>query len=404
MLPIIAWRNVWRHKIRSLVVILSIAVGLWAGVFMVAFSWGMYRQYMREAIETQLSHLQLHHPEFEEQDRNVAYTLKQSDAVMNFLRHLDMVKAATPRVISTGMASSPTTASGINIKGIVPAEEAGVTGLPARIIEGKYLDTVSRNPVLVGEKLARKLKVKLKSKIILTFQDARGGIVAGAFRITGIYRSKNNTLDETEVYVQASDLGRLLGTGAAVHEIAILLHNDNAEPVKEMLDDAFPGVDIRTWKELSPELDLVINSFNEFMYIFVGFILLALTFGIVNTMLMAVLERVREIGILMAIGISRMRVFAMVMLETLYLALAGGPLGLLIGYVTIHWTGKYGIDISIFSEGLSAYGFSSMVYPELAPGYYLPITLMTIITALLSAIYPAIRAVKLRPSEAIRKI
>ncbi len=404
MIPIIAWRNIWRHKVRSLVVILSIAVGLWAGVFMIAFSWGMYKQYMRETVETQISHIQLHHPKYEE-DRDVKYILADNVSMLEYIRSDEKVKAAAARTVASGMISSPSTASGININGIFPADENNVTKLASKVVGGKYLDSAGRNPVLIGKKLALKLKVNLKSKIILTFQDTSGEIVAGAFRIAGIYKSKNTTLDEMNVYVRSSDLSRLLNAENAVHEIAVLLKDDSsAEAVKEKLRKKFPDVNIKTWKELAPDLNLVINSFNEYMYIFVGIILLALTFGIVNTMLMAVLERVREIGMLMAIGMSRMRIFFMIMLETIYLALVGGPLGLLIGYFSVKYTGKAGIDMSMYSEGLSAWGFSSVVYPELESSYYLPLTLMTIITAVLSAIYPAIRALRLKAAEAIRKI
>lgn len=404
MIAIVAWRNIWRHKIRSLVVILSITVGLWAGVFMIAFSWGMYKQYIRETVDTQLSHLQLHHPGFEE-DREVQYLLSDNLSMMDDIRKDDRVKAATARTVSTGMISSPTTASGVTINGIFPEEENSVTKLGSRIVAGKYLDSAGRSPVLIGKKLAVKLKVNLKNKIILTFQDTTGEIVAGAFRVAGIYQSKNTTLDEMNVYVRSSDLSQLLKVENAVHEVAILLKDDsNVDVVKEKLTKNFPDITIKTWKELAPELELVINSFNEYMYIFVGIILLALTFGIINTMLMAVLERVREIGMLMAIGMSRVRIFFMIMLETIYLALVGGPLGLLIGYFSVKWTGSAGINISMYSEGLAAWGFSSIVYPELDSSYYLPLTLMTVFTAVLSAIYPAIRALRLKPAEAIRKI
>lgn len=404
MLPVIAWRNIWRHKVRSMVVIMSIAIGLWAGAFMVAFSWGMYRQYMRETVETQLSHLQIHDPLFEEEDNEVRFILPNSASILEYVSTLEEVQAFTARTVSVGMASSPTTASGVNIYGIIPEDENQVTQLASRVVEGKYLDTSGRNSILIGEKLASRLKVKLRSKIVLTFQDTTGEIVASAFRVSGIYRSKNSALDEMNVYVRASDLGRLLQTENSIHEIAILLKDDEADALKASLQVQFPGTSVKTWKDLSPELELVVNSFNEYMYIFVGFILLALTFGIVNTMLMAVLERVRETGMLMAIGMSRIRVFTMVVLETVFLSLIGGPLGLLVAYLTILWTGRHGIDISIFSEGLATYGFSSIVYPELDTGYYLPLTLMTVLTAVLSAIYPAIRAVRLNPAEAIRKI
>lgn len=403
MLLKVAWRNIWRHKVRSIVVILSIAIGLWAGVFMMAFSWGMYEQYMREAVETQLSHVQLHNPHFESEDGEVRYVIN-NPAIAAFIRKKPEVKAVTSRIVSSGMISSTTTAAGVSVFGIHPAEENGVTKLSTRVIDGSYLDTSLRHPLLIGEKLARKLKIKLKNKVVLTLQDTTGEIVSGAFRISGIYRSKNSALDEVNVYMRAEDLAHLLNSGPAAHEIAVLLHEDYADRIKTELKAEYPQLSIKSWKDLSPELEMVINSFSEYMYIFVGFILLALTFGIINTMLMAVLERVREIGMLMAIGMSRARVFFMIMLETIMLALIGGPLGLVIGYLTIKWTGSSGLDISAFSEGLSSYGFSSVVYPELNTNYYLPITLMTVLTAILSAIYPAIHAIRLKPADAIRKI
>lgn len=371
---------------------------------MMAFSWGMYKQYMRETVDTQISHLQLHHPKFEE-DREVKYILDDNVLLLDYINNLDEVKAATARTISTGMISSPTSASGVTINGILPDQEDKVTQLASRIVEGTYLDSSGRNPVLIGKKLAQKLKIKLKNKIILTFQDTTGEIVAGAFRTEGIFRSKNSVFDEMNLYVRSSDLSRLLNTDKAFHEIAILLKDDkNTELIKKNLQKKFPATNVKTWKELAPELNLVIDSFNEYMYIFIGIILLALTFGIVNTMLMAVLERMREIGMLMAIGMSRIRIFFMIILETIYLALVGGPIGLITGYFTVKWTGKVGIDLSMYAEGFSSWGFSNVVYPELESSYYLPLTIMTIFTAVLSAIYPAIRALRLKPAEAIRKI
>ena len=156
--------------------------------------------------------------------------------------------------------------------------------------------------------------------------------------------------------------------------------------------------------ELSPELDLVVNSFDTYMYIFMGIILAALMFGVVNTMLMAVLERQREIGMLMAIGMNRTRVFLMIMMETAWLAFVGGPIGILLGHMTILWFGTHGVDLSQYSEALSMYGFSNIIYFELDSGLYLPILIMTLAVTMLSAVYPAAKAVSLDPARAIRKI
>ena len=130
----------------------------------------------------------------------------------------------------------------------------------------------------------------------------------------------------------------------------------------------------------------------------------ALAFGIVNTMLMAVLERVRELGMLMALGMRRRRVFVMIMLETMYLSTVGGPLGLLIGYTTIAYLGKRGIDLTDYSEGLEAIGYDSILYPLLQPMDYVQIVIGVILTAFLASLYPAWKAIKLRPIDALHTI
>lgn len=387
-----------------MVIIASVAVGLWAGAFIIAFTWGMYQQHIREVIESQLSHLQLHRPDYEE-DQEVKAAISNGDSLLNSISSIKDVKAVSGRLIISGMLTSPTGVSGIRINGIVPAQEKKVTTIYSQVVEGNYPDSVVRNPILIGERLAHKLKVKLKNKIVLTFQDKEGNITAGAFRIVGIYRTGNSTVDELNVYVQLDDLSALAGIPGQINEIAVVLHsNDPLVSVDEALGKKYPEIHVQTWKELSPELELIVDSFRLYMYIFISIILLALVFGIVNIMLMAVLERTRELGMLMAIGMSKTRIFFMILLETVFLVVVGGPLGLLLAWTTIQWTGHTGIDISSFGKGLTAYGFSPVIYPGLDRSFYFSIFLMTVTAALLSAIYPALRAIRLRPAEAIQKI
>ena len=130
----------------------------------------------------------------------------------------------------------------------------------------------------------------------------------------------------------------------------------------------------------------------------------ALAFGIVNTMLMAVLERVRELGMLMALGMRRTKVFTMIMVETIYLSTVGGPVGLLVGYLTITYLGQAGIDLTDYSEGLEAIGYESILYPILQPGDYIQIVVGVILTAFLASLYPAWKAIKLKPIDALHTI
>jgi ABC-type antimicrobial peptide transport system permease subunit len=138
--------------------------------------------------------------------------------------------------------------------------------------------------------------------------------------------------------------------------------------------------------------------------IYLVIILLALVFGIINTMLMTILERFRELGMLMAIGMNKLRVFLMIVMETLFLSFVGVPLGLLLGWGTVSYFGKYGLDLSAFSESLQMYGMSDMTYFDLNPAVYWQVPMMVGFTALLASIYPALKAIRLKPVEAIRKL
>ena len=258
---------------------------------------------------------------------------------------------------------------------------------------------------MIGKKLAEKLAVKLHSKIVLTFQSKSGDLTAGSFRIAGIFRSRNSGFDEMTVFSNFDDLAQLVGTGNELHEIAVILKDGTkCRCSGRRIKKQYPILLIQTWKELSPDMGMLNGLFDQIMYIVIGIILLALMFGIINTMLMAVLERQREFGMLMAIGMNKPRVFFMVVLESIMLTCVGIPAGILLTIGTVDILSKHGIDLSAFSQALSSFGFSNVIYPELQSSMFLPVSLMTALTAILSGIYPAIKALQFKPAEAIRKI
>jgi putative ABC transport system permease protein len=404
MLFKIAWRNIWRNRTRSLVVIASVAAGLFAGMFMMAFFQGMASQEIDSTVETQLSHIQFHNPAFID-DKDVNYAIANGAAIIDRLKKDRDVKAVSGRLVTTGMISSSSTATGAEIHGIVPADEKVISSISKDIIEGVYFTGVKPDEIVIGKKLAEKLGVKLHNKIVLTFQSKTGDLTAGSFRIAGIFRSRNSSFDQTTVFTRFDDLDGLLGTGGGIHEIAVILKDgQKTDAVAKVLKKEYPALLVQTWKEISPEMALLMNIVDQSMYYVIGVILLALMFGIINTMLMAVLERQREFGMLMAIGMNKPRVFFMILLESVMLTCAGIPAGILLTVTTVGYLARHGIDLSAFSEALSQFGFSNVVYPGLQQSAYLPITLMTAFTAVLSAIYPAIKALQFKPAEAIHKI
>lgn len=405
MLFQIAWRNIWRNQSRSLVVISSIIIGVWAGIFILSFSWGLYKNNIDESVYRQLSHIQIHHPTFGEASDS-KYTIQNTDEILQQFHSNNLIASVSSRVIAAGMITSPTTASGVKIYGINPLAEITQIRLNESVIEGVYFKSGKENEILIGEKLAKKLKIKLKSKVVLTFTNVQSEITSSAFRVGALYKSKNSSLDEVTVYVQQKYLQKLLELQPSKsNEIAILVKEEGQlDNIKKLSKSLAPNAKVEDWKVLSPELGMVIESFNLYTYIITGIILLALTFGIINTMLMSVLERIRELGMLMAIGFNKRKIFLMIMLETFFLILMGTPIGLLAGWLTTTVFGKTGINLSMFSEGLASYGFNSMIYPSLDNEKYIIIVTMCLLTALISAIYPAYKGLQLNPSEAIRKI
>lgn len=399
----LAWRNVWRNRTRSFIIMASVAIGLFAGLFVLGLYQGMMRERVRTVIDTEVAHLQIHHTQFKE-DYDPIFTLDESRIKLG-LDQTKGIKSIANRSVTQGMLATTTGSSGVQINGIEPQEENEVSLLKGKIQEGEELDPSKKNGILIGKKLADKMKLKIGSKLVLTFTDRESNVTAGAFRVSGIYQTINTPLDERNVFVNRATLNSYLGLENTSHEVAILLERDeDMENVKKSLQGKFPDYSIKTWKENSPETDLMVSTINQYSTIIIGIIMIALAFGIINTMLMSVIERTREIGMLTALGMNRRKVFVLILSETVILTIIGVPIGILVSWFSIQYFSKVGIDISSFSEqAMSSFGFTSMIYPEFPFSSLLMVMIIVISTALISAIFPSLKAIKLHPADALRQ-
>lgn len=404
MLLRMAWRNVWRNRARSLTLISSVAVGLFAGVFVLAIYQGLLKVRVRTVIRDEVSHLQIHHPLFRN-DYEAIYTLPGIEKLEERLRTITEIEQSSSRSIAEGMLATGTGSNGIEIRGVDPVKEAQVSNLNEKVFEGDYFDKGLKNQILIGGKLANKMKLELNNKVVLSFTDKDNNVISGAFRIKGFYQSTNTPLDERIVYVKRQELNPLLAIGRGAHEMAILLKTDDSlDAVQIQLQKMYPQLSVQNWKQLSPETEMSVATVNQFSFIIIIIIMLALAFGIVNTMLMAILERRRETGMMMALGMNQFKVFSVILLETVFLTFAGLPVGLLLAWGLSLYTGSYGINISSFAkEAMSSFGYGSIIYPEFPLQHVSEVLLIVIVTALLSAIFPAIKALSMPPVEALKK-
>ncbi len=471
MIQSIAWKNIWRSKVRSLVVIMAICFGLLSGIVAVSLMNGMLLGRLDDAIRIEISSLQLHQAAFMENDE-IKFVIENSNEIMQDIARLPNVEAVSKRFKAEVMISSNRSASGAVLLAVQPDNEKKVTQLYNHLVDStsRYFEGIKRNPILIGQKLAEKLKVHVRSKLMINTVDINGQSIREVFRVVGIFRTQNSTYDEMNVIIRYDDAAKVFGfTNNEAHEIAILMkdmmqtseisqvlkkkythftiddkallkaRNDSIpdEMYKALMslksEDEFTydefeekmtqklgvdvynqykkqlqaiaetGLNVSEWENLSPELAMMSSWLNLMLYLFVGIILLALGFGIVNTMLMVVLERVRELGMLIAIGMNRKRVFSMILFETVFLSLTGGVIGIFLSWIAISILFHFGIDLSSFSDGLEAIGYPTIIYPTVDFQSYVKVTLMVILTGILASIYPAFHAIRLKPAEAIRE-
>jgi len=399
----IAWKNVWRTKKRSLAVIGAIAVGSWALIFMFSFLNSFNETYIEHAVKYEYSHIQIHDSKFHPEPELKNY-IRNFQGVSSQINQLDKVQAYSRRVIVNGMIASSRATQGILITGIEPKQEAGVTTLDQFVDDGSYFQKIDTNPIMISKKIANKLGAKVRSKVVLTFQDKDRNLTAGAFRVEGIFNSKSSRVNESIVYVRDRDIQKLIQLDQ-YHEIALVLNDLEDVPVVQgILKQQHKDLLIQSFSERAPEFNLLKQQSQVSKQMLTTIIMLALLFGIINTMLMAVLERTKEIGMLRAIGMGKESVFKLFVVETIMLSIVGGPVGLLLGMLTNTYFSTHGLDLSRYSQSLQDLGFDPVFYPILDNLYYPVLMMVVIITALIGSLYPAYKAIQLKPVEALRKI
>lgn len=245
---------------------------------------------------------------------------------------------------------------------------------------------------------------RLRARVRITVVDEAGNIETPVFRVRGIYKTTNSTFDGLTAFVTKDALNKFANLEVNdIHEIAIISTDDvSGHQLAKRLEEYLPENSVMSWKKIAPELAMFADFGKMFGYIYVGIILFALAFGIINTMMMSVLERVKELGMLMAIGMNKKKVFRLIMLESVFLTLTGAVIGMALSGLILSVLAKTGISFSSLEEGYEAIGYSATVYPVITGVNFLGITILVVITGIISSIWPARKALKLNPCEALR--
>jgi ABC-type lipoprotein release transport system permease subunit len=399
-----AWRNIGRSPRRTGIVVTAVSVGLAGVLLAMAVNYGMVLQMVETAIATQLGHLQIHGAGFERKP-GLEIRIEEGERLAgDALSGLPGLAAWAPRVRSQGLVFSARANVGVEVVGIDPLREARVSVLADSIVSGDYLDG-QRRKLLLGEKLASRLHVGVGDKLVLSVQDVRGEMTGEAFRVGGLFRTASRDLDRGSVFLRIDEGKQLFGLGEAISELVVIgVERRRVDDLKRAVEANLDGgLEVRTWEELQPLLVYFVDLFDQMGWYVYGAVFVAMAFGIANVLLMSVYERIREIGILMAIGMGPRRLVVGIVIESLLLTLLGVGIGLAVGMLSV-WLLRDGIDLSRWAEGLTAYGIGTKIVPVIRNKDLILPTLVAVATAVLASLWPALRAVRIRPADAVRHV
>ena len=400
-MSILAWRNLWRNHRRTLIMLLAISVGVWAMIFMTALLRGMVDNMVRTGISILPGHVQIHAMEYRD-DPSVTHSLPAaSEALLKALEG-EHVVAWTDRVKVPAMISSEQDNRGITLLGIDPGGEMALGFDTADVIEGRFLDGPDDRGIVIGRKLMQRLETRLGKRVVVMSQDPENAIADRGFRVVGVYEADLESREESFVYAGRDVIQAMLGMGSSISEIAILGHDyRRPEALASGIRNAVPtDHEVLSWLELDPYLGTMMRDMDGFVLVWMVVIFLALSFGLVNTLMMAIFERVREIGLMRALGMRPSAIVYQILVESLMLLTLGLLAGNVLAISTIIWL-KDGIDVSAISEGMEMMGAASVMYPVMEWPDLVLANAVVIGLGIITSLLPAWRAAQYRPVEAL---
>jgi len=404
----LAWRNIWRNKRRTLITISAIAFGVFFAAFMTAFNKGIFDSMMDGAIEQYFGYAQIHGENYWE-DKVIDNSIEFDATLRAIPEKVAEVQDVIPRIESFALASAGDLTSGAFVIGIEPKKEDNLTNIKAKIVQGDYL-TATDNAVILAEGLAKKLGLQLNDTLILLSQGYHGVNAAGKYPIKGIFKMGLPDLNKTLVYMPIKAAAYFLGAEGRATTLVLKIAD------KEILPQAIAGIknympadqkyELMDWQQLMPELVETRQLKEGGNYIFIGILYLLIAFAIFGTILMMTKERSYEFGVLTAIGMRRNKLFSIVWLETIMVAIGGSIVGILMSMPLVYYLKIKPITVAMLGEEAAAAYEKFGLQGELPAAFELPIFLyqaliIFLITSIL-AIYPFFKIRNLKPVEAMR--
>lgn len=404
---IIAWRNIWRNPRRTIIIMIAVIIGIWSMIFLTAFMRGMVVEMIDNGISTLTGDVKVY-----------ARGFRSDPALENRIRNpgplQEKVRESLPagarmatRIRVTAIAQNARHSAGVTLVGIDPAEETGVSFIGKGVSAGEMLRPGNPIDIVVGQALLDKFETEPGKKLIVMSEDASQEMASRAFRIRGVFSAELEATEKRFVFVSKPAAGAMLKIGGDISEISVRL--DNHDQADAVVKKIHAKVDtetyaVRTWKELKPMLKAYISLFNGFILLWYLVVFVAMAFGIINTTLMAVFERMREFGLLKALGMRPWRILRLVLMESLFILVIGAAVGNTLAFSMVYAIGERGIDLAMFAAGFEYAGMSSVIRPQIFTGDVVLANAVVIALGLVVSAYPAARAARITPVEAMSRI
>ena len=405
-----AWRNIWRNPRRSILTVCAITFASALLVFMLSFQFGSYETMINTSVKISTGHLQVQAEKYLEK-KSIRYAIPDPDKITAVLNVIPEVAAYTLRGQAFSLISSEDRTYGAVVTGIDPQREAKVSRIKILMRQGNFLTEHDVNQAVVGRLLAKNLRVTIGDELTLLGQGRDGSIAATVMQVKGIFGSGIDEFDRSTLQIPLSTFQEVFSMDHAVHEVVVIAKSlsDVSEikaEVQAALSDLDKGKSLKTldWQELMPGLRQAIEMDLVSGLIFYGLLLIVVAFSILNTFLMAILERKKEFGVMMAIGTTPRRMTKVLLIESMAMTVIGIVIGIMLGIGITYYFQLYGIDFAAGSELLSQFGITGRIYPKLS---LLSVSIgpfMVLFFTFISALYPALKVRRLRPVEAMTAI
>jgi ABC-type lipoprotein release transport system permease subunit len=398
----IASRNVFRNWRRTLVT--TLAMGF-AGLIMILFAslmQGLLQASEKNAVSMDLGDIQIHTADYRE-DPDLYKVIENPDHILKGLRQAGF--KATKRLYGFGLAAAGSTSAGVQIRGIDLTSESDVTRINQHLLEGTWLEESDLKGVVTGRKLARTLGVKPGDELIFVGQATDGSVANDVFTVRGILKSVGEEVDRTGLYMTEKSFRELMILPQGVHEISIMRSDRSSalETAAKTAAGLAPGLEVLNWRQLKPVISRILDLADSQMIILVVITYTAVALLVLNAMLMTVFERIRELGIMKAVGVTPWQLMLLVYAETFIQVSAAGLLAAVSGCALASYFENHGIDLSALGEGASLGGVAvdPVWTAYLTPRAVVVPILFLFIIAFIAVLYPAVKAALIQPVKAI---